>query len=84
LTDGLDNTRDKTAIVSSQLKNELHEKGIYSKFSVIGIGNHESPLLGKMAEIGTQRGLYFYVSSHSEGETCSKIERFFAEAILEA
>jgi len=53
LTDGLDNCREKTTLLSQQLKLALEEKNIYSKFSVIGIGDHEAPLLGKMADIGT-------------------------------
>ena len=84
MTDGLDNNPSKTAEFSRQLKAVLRDKNIYSKFSVIGIGEHEAPLLGQMCDIGTQKGLYFYTTNTAqESKVCSKIERFFMEARME-
>lgn len=52
-----------TETISAKLKSELFNRIIFSKFSVIGLGNHDSALLGMMADIGTERGLYTYVKS---------------------
>jgi hypothetical protein len=57
---------------------------VLSKFSVIGLGDHEASLLGTLADIGTNRGLYYYVSSQNmSSEAESKINAFFMEAHLE-
>jgi hypothetical protein len=53
LTDGHDGSPDRAIQVSEELKATLLNKNIYSKFSVIGIGDHNSELLGKMCSIGT-------------------------------
>jgi hypothetical protein len=58
---------------------------VISKFSVIGLGDHEASLLGELAKIGTNTGLYSYVP-HKDiaNEADSKIQEFFDEARLEA
>lgn len=42
LTDGKDDSKDETKLVSEELKKELTKREIYSKFSVIGLGEHEA------------------------------------------
>ena len=61
LTDGLDNNPKATREMSKVLKNELYQRNIYSKFSVIGIGEHDAAFLGMLTDIGTQRGIYLYL-----------------------
>jgi len=53
LTDGLDNNPASTKEMSKILKQELYSRNIYSKFSVIGIGEHDADFLGKLTDIGT-------------------------------
>jgi hypothetical protein len=58
---------------------------VLSKFSVLGLGDHEASLLGELADIGTNTGIYSYVP-HKEisKEAEVKIEVFFTDARLEA
>jgi hypothetical protein len=45
--------------VSIELKKNLAEKRIFSKFSILGMGNYfDSKFLADLIEIGTERGLY--------------------------
>lgn len=58
LTDGQDLKKNQTLEVSNKLKAEILRRNIYSKFSVIGIGEYEIELLNSLCEIGTERGIY--------------------------
>ena len=40
----------------------IQQKGIFTKFSVIGIANHEAGLMNELLEIGTERGIYCNVN----------------------
>ena len=70
-------------MISAKLREELYSRNIYSKFSVIGLGEHEASLLGVMAEIGTQRGLYVYIPEKDMEGVDAKIEQFFNESYFE-
>lgn len=46
LTDGQDGELDRTKEASAELRKELMIKEVFSKFSVIGIGDHDAGFLG--------------------------------------
>lgn len=53
ITDSDDVFPERTKVMADDLKKELCKKNIYSKFSVLGLGEHDSNFLGMMADFGT-------------------------------
>ena len=64
----------------------LRNKNIYSWFNVIGLGDgHDAAFLGTLADIGTERGQFEYMTNLeiSTGKM-EKLEVFFDNSIVKA
>jgi hypothetical protein len=84
LTDGCDGNRDRTIKLSETLKNVLYQKNIYSWFNVIGLGEgHDAAFLGLLADIGTERGQFEYMTNQEiSNRDLTKLTAFYEKSLF--
>ena len=64
ITDGYDNTLfdDSTDFLLENIKKELRDRKIISRFSILGLGENDMGKIAKISDLGLLRGPFFYVS----------------------
>ncbi|CDW85831.1 UNKNOWN [Stylonychia lemnae] len=79
ITDGDDMYQDKTSEQVQSLKEYFTEFKIHAKFSIIGIGEHDSRMTRKIVELSTDYqapGPYLYITSKNKKVIIENIIRF--------
>ena len=85
ITDGYDRNNDlSTETVTQKISMELKTRNIISKFSVLGLGEHDSGKVIKILDLGLFKGPYYYINNYQTlEENISSITSYFEETLFE-